>query len=116
MLARDEHLDDPASPAAKKPASRPRGRVDTGARRKPAAPAIIADVPDSVELPSLAELGQINIISKPQGKHAIQHGRRQGSKPPPLSAAESRSKAMSAMEAAMPSLDEESARLASSTP
>ena len=115
LLARNEHLDDDGPPppksgvskqpggASKQPPSR-RPRPPPAPRKPPSA---VTDTPPA-NLPSLSELSQTTILDKPK---AANHGRRAGGAKPPVSAAESRKATMNAMDAAMPSLDEESARL-----
>ena len=115
LLNRNEHLDDTYEQWQKK--TQPRGGA--GRRqitvpppprrpRKPAHPEF-EPPPASTPLPSLAELSQSDILNLKKSTHVPRAGRRAGAVP--LSADESRKAAMSTMEAALPSLDEESARL-----
>ena len=118
LLARDEHLNDdgPKPKGGTRHGGPPPRRQPSGARQvgrgapRKAEPPRVETPPEDAELPTLAQLSQLNILAKPNSK--VNHGRRAGAaKPPPLSLVETKKATVSAMEAAMPSLDEESARL-----
>ena len=111
LLARDEHLDDDsASSGATTTLARNWKQPPRAGSHGRVAQSAVALPRPSKPLPTLAELSQQPILSltrpKPAGAPAPRAGRRAAP-----STAESRKAAMSVMEAAMPSLDEESARL-----
>ena len=124
LLQRDEHLDDndygteilstersgrgPVGGGQRQPAQRsPPKRRATGHTNPPRPHDLSA--PPSKPLPSLAELSTQPVLDLQ--KAAPAGPPRAGRRSAALTGADSRSAAMSAMDAAMPSLDEESARL-----